>query len=304
LYFLWAKNASIAPFLDSLSTLATQGKIAADGFDAKFTSQYGTRFFVSDLEAVVQAAFYKHSDSQEWEAYKKILQNIADKYDKVVKLSENQQILFKKVSEKLVVALDAANQKEWSHLIKVMTDMTLAYAQVSMMDMLAWNEKAEKMDSQRDKIMAENIEWLIANRYRGKKVIIWAASYHIIKSPQSVNTLSKHTFQNKTIAGNEIAKLHPGQTYHLGFVSYQGKYGISFDKPKGKNIDVAPDKSLEKYLHTYQYPFAFLVTRQTDWKDKTIASVNDFNVQQESQNWSENFDGIFYIRDMYPNVLK
>lgn len=307
LYFLWAKNVNIAPFLDSLAYKVSNNQLFADGVDAKFTSVFGGMFFVSDVEMEMKKIDYQYDNSYEWQQYKTIVQKAAKKYDKqIISLKENEKVLIKKVAEKLSDAFTKANNHYWAQLVKTSTSIIIEFANVTMKDMITGNEKSEKLESRRDSIMAENAIWLLQNKYKNKKVIIWAASYHITKAPEIlVAEESKHSFQNKIILGNEIAKSFPSQTYNIGFISYQGKYGVAFDKPKGDKIKPHSANSIEQYVSTFKYPFCYLSLNKMEGINKMTASINGFNNKgYSSSDWSKNFDGIIYIETMYPNVLK
>lgn len=306
LYFLWSKNMNITPFLDSMAYNVSAGKLFVDGVDPKFTSVYA-KTYMSDLELEMKKIDFQYDNQEEWLQYKTIIQQAAEKYDKqIISLKENEQVLIRKVAEKLANAFTKENNSYWAQLVKTNTTIIIGYSNVSLKDAISGNEKFQKLDSKRDSIMAENALWLLKNKYKDKKVIIWAASYHITKSPELLSSKEgKNSFQNKIILGDEIAKSLSSETYNIGFISYQGKYGISFDKPKGKSINPHSTNSLENYVSELKLPFCFLSLNKIEGIDKMTASIDGFNNNgYSSSDWSKNFDGIIYIETMYPNVLK
>jgi erythromycin esterase len=82
LYFLWAKSQNIIPFLDTLSKNAVDDKIHLDGFDPKFTSIYSSKFYILDLEKILNETEYIKSNQADWNIFKKLVQTAADKFDK------------------------------------------------------------------------------------------------------------------------------------------------------------------------------------------------------------------------------
>ena len=307
LYFLWAKNMNIAQFLDSMAYNVSRNKFSVDGVDPKFTSVFAGMFFVSDIEKEMKKIGFKYEDSGEWQKYKTIIQKAGDKYDKqIISLKEDEKVLIKRVAKKLSDAFTKADNGYWAQLVNVNTSIIIEYANVTMKDLLAVNAKSQILESRRDSIMGENAIWLLQNKYKNKKVIIWAASYHITKSPEIlVAEESKHSFKNKIVLGNEIAKTFPSQTYNIGFISYQGKYGVAFDKPKGDKINPHSPNSIEQYVSKFKYPFCYLSINKMEGINKMTASINGFNNKgYSSTDWSKNFDSIIYIETMYPNVLK
>jgi erythromycin esterase len=307
LYFLWAKNINIAQFLDSMAYNVSRNKLSVDGFDPKFTSVFAGMFFMSDVEAEIKKIGFQYDDSGEWQQYKTIIQKAADKYDKqIISLKEDEKLLIRKVAGRLSDAFKKAGNDYWAQLVNANAFIIVEYSDVRIKDLIAGNVKSQILDSRRDSIMAENAIWLLKNKYKNKKVIIWAASYHITKSPEIlVAEESKHSFQNKIILGNEIGRTFSSQVYNIGFISYQGKYGVAFDKPKGDKIMPHSANSIEEYVSKFKYPFCYLSLNKLEGINKMTASINGFNNKgYSSSDWFKNFDGIIYIETMYPNTLK
>lgn len=306
LYFLWSKSQNIIPFLDSLSKDAVDGKIYLDGFDPKFTSIYSSKFYISDLEKILNETEYIKSNQADWNIYKKLVQGAADKFDKqLTKFDEKERDLLYRASRDISKVLVSANQNYWAQTVLTNTDILIEYSKISLKDMVAANEKAEKLNNNRDSLMAENTKWLLENKYKGKKVIIWAASYHITKQPELISTTSKDNFNGKKTLGGEIGKLYGDKVYSIGFISYQGKYGISFEKPKGTTIKPHNENSIEAYIHKYNHPFCWLTLKDNKNVNGKTAIINGFNnASYSSSDWSKNFDALIYIENMYPNTLK
>ena len=94
----------------------------------------------------------------------------------------------------------------------------------------------------RDSLMAENIIWLANKYYPDKKIIIWAASYHLAKH----KTLGYGNLK-ETLLGDYIRKELDKDTYTITFTAYKGNVGgyngkchNTISKPKEsslKNID-------------------------------------------------------------------
>ena len=306
LYFLWAKSQNIIPFLDTLSKNAVNDKIYLDGFDPKFTSIYSSKFYILDLEKILNETEYIKSNQADWNIFKKLVQTAADKFDKkLTKFNAKERDLLYRVSRDINKVLVSANQSYWAQAVLTNTDILIEYSKISLKDMIANNEKAENLDNNRDSLMAENTKWLLENKYKGKKVIIWAASYHITKQPEIISSTSKHNFSGKKTLGGEIGNIYKDKVYSIGFISYQGKYGISFDKPKGTTIKLHNENSIEVYIHKYNYPFCFLALKDNKNIGSKTAMINGFNNESyNSLDWSKNYDALIYIENMYPNTLK
>ena len=306
LYFLWAKSQNIIPFLDTLSKNAVDDKIHLDGFDPKFTSIYSSNFYILDLEKILNETEYIKSNQADWNIFKKLVQTAADKFDKkLTKFNAEERDLLYRVSRDINKVLVSANQSYWAQAVLTNTDILIEYSKISLKDMIANNEKAENLDNKRDLLMAENTKWLLENKYKGKKDIIWAASYHITKQPEIISSTSKDNFSGKKTLGGEIGNIYKDKVYSIGFISYQGKYGISFDKPKGTTMKPHNENSIEAYIHKYNYPFCWLTLKDNKNVISKTAMINGFNNESyNSLDWSKNYDALIYIENMYPNTLK
>lgn len=139
----------------------------------------------------------------------------------------------------------------------------------------------------RDVQMADNLVWLAKKRFPDRKIIVWAASAHISKMALSKN----HTL------GKEASKILGEDLYSLGFTSYKGSTGrIHMDNYSVKE----PSKnSFEQWIYPKGFEYGFVDFRGFTGKDKTFTMKgwNHYNVRLK---WTQAYDGIIYIRDMYP----
>ena len=154
--------------------------------------------------------------------------------------------------------------------------------------------------------MGENLIWLVNEWYSGKKIIVWAANRHIARNVSSIEILRPDDY-------SVIFKLPPeykemgdflyselGEfVYSIGFITYQGTRGRLDESPS--SIETVPG-SIESLWHHTGQPYSFLDFRSIEsehWLRKpTIAHVDGVS---ERTNWSNVFDGLFYIDTMFPN---
>lgn len=162
----------------------------------------------------------------------------------------------------------------------------------------------------RDEQMAANLEWLLEHPYEGEKVIVWAANTHIMKyttkmlrelDTKRAKKVPNLLFKNMgtRFTGTETWK---DATYVLGFTSARGKAGrlggVTFDVP-------APVKSsLESWISP-EYQFAFIDFQS--FNSKNTSNNTDFHLKglthmyyPKKFSWNKAFDGLFFIRTMYP----
>jgi erythromycin esterase-like protein len=156
----------------------------------------------------------------------------------------------------------------------------------------------------RDSQMAVNLKWLSEVKYAGKKIIVWAHNYHISKYgghyPQSFLNEAKTM---GTCYTSDTAMRD--QTYILGFTSYQGTEGRLTTKPV--KIPAPKKNSLESWMNK-DYNFAFLNFRDyntlNSHKQESFymsgAIIGGADHRNEMAEWTNVYDGVFYIKNMYP----
>lgn len=304
LYFFWSKNRNIAKFLNGIGDMAKKDKVQIEGFDPKFTSYIASKFYLSDLEQILKKINYSHPSKLEWETFKNLIQKASLNFDKsLVKFNDGERELLNKVSSEICYALNSADETYWFNLVQNNTQMLIAYSKLKLKDFIMVNDKSQELNSIRDSLMAENVKYLIKDKYIGQKIIVWTANYHIIQSPRTISSTSNHFIKDKKIMGDIIAETYGDKIYSIGTISYKGEYGISFNKNKGKKLKPHPDNSIEKYLNNLQNPFCFIKLKENNWIKNKSAMIIGFNNSFQSSDWSKNFDALIYIDNMYPNYL-
>jgi len=152
----------------------------------------------------------------------------------------------------------------------------------------------------RDEQMANNLLWLTTVKYPGEKIIVWAHNTHISKYAGHYN--QRFIDQNRymgsvfdNIKGSSI------KTYTLGFTSYSGTAGRLGTKIK--NVKNPKSNGFENWI-AESINFAFVDLKRFITENPGAAS--EFFMKGQHHNgslkapWYKIYDGIFFIRDMYP----
>lgn len=161
---------------------------------------------------------------------------------------------------------------------------------------LKHKEQRRDPDNSRDIQMAANLAWLNRVKYPNEKIIVWAASQHIAKMREGlpVNNRKLITMGGAFTADTALA----AQTYVLGFTGYKGTAG--FNKPV-YSIRQPKKESLENWVRPLgAYAFVDFKPWQRAHPGKQVlfnmSGLNHFNFES---NWTDVFDGVFYIEQMY-----
>lgn len=153
--------------------------------------------------------------------------------------------------------------------------------------------------NERDIAMAKNLQWLIDHKFKNQKIIVWAADAHVVKSLK--NMKESFFYNNATMGDTFVSNFSdPGKVYVLGFTSYGGTAGrlgfkhFKLYPPKANSFETWIDKS---------YPYAFVdfedYNQSTSGDDEYFFSKALGHLSYLGK-WNRLFDGLFFIRDMYP----
>lgn len=162
----------------------------------------------------------------------------------------------------------------------------------------------------RDKQMGKNLLWLLNNKYKNRKVIVWAASFHNCRNLSSllgkdndssyINNLYKKTVTMGDIVYNSLGS----KMYSIVFTGFKGGYR-NISNSDYTEINKPSDGSLENILERLDHDFSFIDLREgknPDWlKQKFI--IRPLGNKEMEGNWGNNAEGIFFIKEMKPSTF-
>ena len=296
---MWVNSNEFEELLSYLqSTLNTSKPLELTGFDSKFTGFQYCLLFIEDL--------YKYSLQFLTEKEKNIFVNIACMDNDV--LGGVDKNYHNEVLDKMITGLDSLSKTdkrfEFYKLIvegiKITMNNSIVYETSNNIDQF--------INSGRDSQMAKNLLWLLKNKYKNRKVIVWAASFHTFRrSGELVSTDEKFKFINevykKTITMGDILYDSLGKKiYSVGFTQYSGKRR-NIKNDKDEDIPEHMDKSLENIIHGTGNEYMYIDLRDINnpkWLKEDFIS----NMQSKGEFkgvWKNVTDGIFYIEEMKPS---
>lgn len=110
----------------------------------------------------------------------------------------------------------------------------------------------------RDRIMTENVEWIMNTLYPGKKVILWAHNDHLAKNSSKVLQKESGNWINSfTSMGELLNKKLKDKEYVLGFYMNSGR-ACSIASQKNFDINPMPEGSLENTMMKSGYKYSFV----------------------------------------------
>ncbi len=152
-------------------------------------------------------------------------------------------------------------------------------------------------DNGRDARMAANLLWLMHNKFKDQKIIVWAADVHIARN---INIARYYPQMNQTMGGKFMEGIaNPDEVYTIGFTSYQGMAG-RVGSP-GYPVRNKIRNSFETWF-TEKQPYAFIdfkkFNKLNPGYNETFYASPITHVVGQGQ-WNQVFDGLFFIKDMY-----
>ena len=301
-----AQNQSLFTFIDSQKK---QGKqIYFDGFDCKFTSKYRLEYvdYIDSIVSNYDPAIKKNNIYIE---YLKIWQYISKAKgikSAFPKISKKDMIIFKQGTELVLKTLEGKNDFAYQ-ITSSYYEGILAYANHSLLSLIFNKKKLIQMNNQRDVIMADNLNFLLENKYKNKKVILFGATYHFIKNNQTIQRIGKFPLpiESSKIMVNLLPEKLQKSIYTIGFTAYSGKYGMVKDTTKGSSIEPAKEGSFEKKVYDFK-PENGIITLNTtdkkpDWFHNNL-SMRLFRYESNTvcNDWSKVLNAVFFIKEMKP----
>ena len=163
-------------------------------------------------------------------------------------------------------------------------------------DLAAFN----KVFNLRDRQMGDNFDWLAKRAYPARKIIVWAATSHVIRRR---SLLAK--FNDPLVAmGDWINEAMGAEVYALGFTAYKGRWG---DVGMALSTEVIPPEpnSLEALLFSAGFEYALVDFRNPAaagaWLREPL-SCSFLRSKPMSTDWSRVVDGMFFIKEMFPSA--
>lgn len=158
----------------------------------------------------------------------------------------------------------------------------------------------------RDAAMAENLLWLADEYYPGRKIIVWAASFHLLRNAPGVVPVDRPPIYEKTVSmGHTVAEKLGRQVYSIAFSAYSGSAGNPVFGTR--QLPTSSKGTLEELLHAAGFAHAIVDLRSMPareggaWlKEPQIARPLGYSPMQAR--WPNHFDAVFYSDVMFPST--
>jgi erythromycin esterase len=294
LYPFWISTETEALFtyIDEQKGSATPLILA--GIDCKFSGSYSRESLVPDLKSYLRTI---HSgivqDTANWKAFRVSLERTIAISDYFTKPSTADTLVVNATLKGLLKELQATatlpearpqEQVFWQQFCK---------------STLAEVAKRFSKEQVRDQQMGDNLLSLQRELYKGRKIMVWAASSHLAYN--GANIASEFYHQNLRL-GDYIKQGYGDSYYSIGFTGHHGKFGklLFFHV---LNVKKHQQNSMEYLLEKTKQPFLFVDLNNPtipQWlKEPLIA--RPFGYKEMQMSLPLVMDGLFYTEAIFQN---
>lgn len=261
-------------------TYETQNPLIISGFDNQMYLNYSSKNLTLKLDSVLRQLNLPITTKTKYvKEVIPIIDSLILNYGQNLNVYSTCDSYLNEIKDEIGKKID--KNAFWMMVIENLIQLNIEYMNI-----------VNNNDTARDYQMAMNLKWLIENKFPKEKIIVWAASYHLSKSEIWYNSST----MGSTFTSNSSSK----SSYVIGFASYEGEAGMlgskhyTLNKPNRNGFENWIDKSVN-FSFTDFKKFNELFPNNSETFYTTILGHQDLK-----REWNKFFDGIFFIRKMYP----
>ncbi|QOR64792.1 erythromycin esterase family protein [Cytobacillus suaedae] len=159
----------------------------------------------------------------------------------------------------------------------------------------------------RDKYMAERLGYLVNEKYKGKKIILWFANMHLMKNTDNLVMIDeglKDMFEPMPLTmGSIMSESIKDQTYTIGLYMGEGKTGLSTSLETIQLPVKDKEDDLEWILKQNSSDYVFLDLKEWD-HDEKLYTAYYWGIYPYQLMPKEQYDGLMFIKNVSPRTLK
>lgn len=271
------------------------------GFDNQMFYKYSTSSLSQYIDSLARE--YKLDILDNETLFKSILSSIKTLSNPMLCVAENKTFYVNSINDLTILKNEFKEKKGIENSACILIDNLVAFAH----QLLKKNDFTSMVNI-RDIQMAENLKWLCKVKFPNEKIIVWAANFHTSKY---MGHFKKKSLNDNISMATEFVKDMglDTLTYSLGFTSYDGEAGrigtktFTVDSPDKNGLETWIDKSINFAFIDFKKFNLLNPNFDKDFEMKSCVSDNNVHKSYPAQ-WNKMFDGVFFIRHMYPCKIK
>ncbi len=298
IFGIWTDSRQVQPLIKYLAARAdSEQPLELCGFDCQFTAQGSRQHLVKDLQALIDDLKITTPAAEEIRlVYRQLGQLL--KYEKEID-GELETFLG------TLSALEEALSKTKGSSKQQATEVRFWKQNLSSIKAHASNKwhRTKPNVNARDAQMAKNLIWLANDLYKDRKIIVWAASFHIARNLAEVEVPDGSlSYKETTPMGHRVAEQLGDAVFTVGFTAYDGRAGAYFRLPF--EIGKAPEGTLEGICDSAGLVNAIVPLRDVggggDWLNEKQFS-RPLGYKWMKARWPRHFDAMVFNRQMQPS---
>jgi erythromycin esterase len=161
------------------------------------------------------------------------------------------------------------------------------------------------LDDNRERMMADNLLWLLHRRFAGRKIVAWTHNYHAMAALYLCTTPQQCAEADARPPGpmGRFLRQELGQQlYTLGLLAYGGSFGAAGEEPEP--LPPTPPDSIESLLHAAGHRIAFVDLRAlpAGHELRQYRPARFYFHEPATTDWARVYDGLLYLDEMHPSV--
>jgi len=271
------------------ATIKTSTPLIISGFDSQIFGHYSTKHFKNDIDSFLVS---QHIPFTQKESYKKTFLPLIDSIIYYNQRDSLEQIL-------MISFIDSIESElRISSILNDFFYQCFQNLKQTTLSRLAFQRNKDLTTGTiiRDKQMANNLNWIMNIKYPNEKIIVWAHNGHIFKNPNYYNSMGSYFTKDSSVRKT---------TYILGFTSKHGSFGNKyFGNSKTQDISKPERFSFENWMsEKINYGFVdFKKYNEENTIEREHFYMKCLNYENYWTDWTNGFDGIFYIKEMIPCI--
>jgi uncharacterized protein (TIGR03067 family) len=307
---IWTGTEELRPIFEYLGKQASQARpLEICGFDCQFTGPASRGFLSDDLIALFKKLPPEALTAEQREKLVQGFKKLARPGTGINKAENDSLVACRKVltDAKPTESLAAIELAFWRQFL----DSSIAMAEVEAAYQAAVKTERNNVNL-RDMQMAKNLVWQAHEAYPKRKIIVWAAAFHLMRNQQSVAMVAepgKTPAERKTVMpylqiktmGNESRKELEKETYSIFFTAAEGEFQ-SLPMPKPRKLEPLSAGSIEDLFINAGSENGFLDLRKRgaegSWLENRLVARVLGNADYEAD-WTKVCDGLIFTRKQF-----
>jgi len=309
-FSIWGLSRQVRPVFEyARSTQAGTDPLEMSGFDCQFSAPASAESFPKKLLRFLEGAGPSVLSVGETK-----LLSTAFNFQAMMKMIPEERVPYRGLVSRLpglVGSRRAALERRWSprdisYWDRVLRNLGSLY---EMLETISAGKLTKASDNNsRDRAMGETLVWLANEYYRGRKIIVWAASFHSMWRGSEIETrMPGLDYSELRTMGDEVLDKLKDEAYSITFTAYQGKTGVANRPNAGsEDLPVSEEGSLESAFHETGQRSMFLDFRRLrdapdHWIRKGIVA-RPLGYGPMKADWTRHFDAVIFTDTMEPST--